>query len=127
MKSRISKLFLLSASVAILASCGDSLLSSDKSNVDSVIKAVGQKTGLSLEYKAKMPGIAGGNIEGGSVSIDSKNDSYFEIFRYSTKDQAKAAEKLKGSCQADVKGYFFLLYCVDNANTKKIRESLSKM
>ena len=127
MKLKLSNCILVAALTTLLASCGGSMLSSDKSNVDSVINAVVQQTGLSLKYEPKLPGIAGGNIEGGSILIESRDDSYVEIYRYATKDLAKAAEKLKGSCQSDVKGYFFFLYCKDDANTKKIREVLSKM
>lgn len=118
-------------SVSVLAlvtvtACNSSILSNSNTTIDTVTAELNKQTNLGLQYAQKMPGIAGGNIEGGEVGNFPNGDASVMVFRYSSPDGAKNFEKVAtNNCQSVVvKGLFLFCFMNDNPVLKKAVNAL---
>ena len=73
-------------SVSVLAlvtvtACNSSILSNSNTTIDTVTAELNKQTNLGLQYAQKMPGIAGGNIEGGEVGNFPNGDASVMVFQ----------------------------------------------
>ena len=96
----------------LITACGSSIFSNANTSIEMVTDALNKQTNLGLRYSPKLPGIAGGNIEGGEVGNFPEGKESVMVYRYSSSDGAKNFEKIAGrNCQLVlVKGLFFFCF-----------------